>query len=107
MKIVRLSADRVRVFLSESDLSHMNMGADEVSAESPKLSAFLYDVLETVKEETGFTLGDGKVVAEATPDAGGIILELIELKREQKIKRDSTIFEFTGFDALSQMLRHI
>ena len=62
---------------------------------------------ETVKEETGFTLGDGKVVAEATPDAGGIILELIELKREQKIKRDSTIFEFTGFDALSQMLRHI
>ncbi len=112
MKIVRLTPDRVRVFLTGGDLLNMHIDSEALSPDSPRLSLFLYEILEAVKAETGFSLSDGQVVAEAIPKEGGIILELSHLAgREQKptksIKKDSIIFEITDFDALSDMLKNI
>ena len=112
MKIVKLSGDRVRVFLNISDLLNMKIDANTLTPDSPQLSLFLYEILDAVKEETGFSLSDGQVVAEATPKEDGIVLELSHLAcREQKpakaIKKDSIIFEIIGFDALSDMLKNI
>ncbi len=112
MKIVRLTPDRVRVFLTVADLLNMKIDSGDLTPDSPQLSLFLYEILEAVKEETGFSLADGQVVAEATPKEDGIVLELSHISgREQKsvrnIKRDSVIFEITGFDALSSLLKNI
>ncbi len=112
MKIVRLAPDRVRVFLTVGDLCDMKIDSESLTPDSPRLSLFLYEILEAVKEETGFSLADGQVVAEATPKEDGIILELSHLAgREQKparnIKKDSIIFEIAGFEALSGMLKNI
>ena len=112
MKIVRLTPDRVRVFLTVGDLYDMKIDSDSLTPDSPQLSLFLYEVLEAVKEETGFSMAEGQVVAEAFPKEGGIILELSHLTgREQKpvknLKKDSIVFEITGFDALSNMLKNI
>lgn len=112
MKIVRLASDRVRVFLTVGDLHNMKIDSGTLSPDSPQLSLFLYEILEAVKEETGFSLADGQVVAEATPKDDGIVLELSHLAgREQKgvkaIKRDSIMFEITGFEALSSLLKNI
>lgn len=111
MKIVRLTPDRVRVFLTGGDLCDMKIDAAALSPDSPRLSLFLYEILEAVKEETGFSILDGQVVAEATPRADGIVLELSKTqKREQKservIKKDSIVFEITGFETLSEMLKN-
>lgn len=112
MKIVRLAPDRVRVFLTGGDLLNMHIDSGTLSPDSPRLSLFLYEILEAVKEETGFSLQDGQVVAEAIPKEDGIILELSHLAgREQKpvknVKKDSIIFEITGFDELSELLKNI
>lgn len=112
MKIVKLAQDRVRVFLTLADLLNMKMDTETLTPDSPQLSLFLYEILEAVKAETGFSLADGQVVAEATPKEDGIILELSHLEgREQKvvkpIKKDSMIFEITGFEALSSLLKNI
>ncbi len=111
MKIVKLAHDRVRVFLTVGDLLEMKIDSGTLTPESPQLSLFLYEILEAVKEETGFSLQDGQVVAEATPKDDGIILELSHLEgKEQRvkpIKKDSIIFEITGFEALSSMLKNI
>lgn len=111
MKIVRLEPDRIRVFLSEGDLSEMEIDISAITPDSPKLSAFLYSVLEAVRVETGFSAEDGQVVAEATPRLGGIVLELSHAKCDQRslrpVKKDSALFEINGFDDLSQMLKNI
>lgn len=112
MKIVKLTPDRVRVFLTSGDLLDMKIDAGTLAPDSPRLSLFLYDILEAVKEETGFSLAGGQVVAEAIPKADGIILELShstgkEPKTAKNIKKDSVIFEIKGFEPLSEMLKNI
>ena len=112
MKIVKLAHDRVRVFLSPLDLLDMKIDSGTLTPDSPELGLFLYEILEAVKEETGFSMQDGQVVAEATPKADGIVLELSHIaggepKPVKPIKKDSVIFEITGFDALSGMLKNI
>ena len=111
MKIVKLAHDRVRVFLTLADLFEMKIDTEELTPDSPQLSLFLYEILEAVKEETGFSMADGQVVAEAMPKEDGIILELSHPDgREQRvkpIKKDSVIFEITSFEALSSMLKNI
>lgn len=110
MRIVKLAVDRIRVFLSDIDLMNMQIDANAISPDSPKLSMFLCEVLEAVKDETGFSIEDGQVVAEATPRSDGIILELSHVKQEKKPVRpikDSIIFEIKGFDCLSEMLKNI
>ena len=111
MKIVRLEPDRVRVFLSELDLFSMNIDIDSITADSSKLSVFLYEVLAAVKAQTGFSLEDGQVLAEATPKPDGVVLELFRAKKEEDavktVKRDSVVFEIADFDSLSLMLKNI
>lgn len=112
MKIVRLTPDKVRVFLTVTDLYDMKIDTELLTPDSPQLSLFLYEILEAVKEETGFSMAEGQVVAEAIPKEGGIVLELSHLtEHEQKpaklIKKDSIIFEITGFEALCGMLKNI
>lgn len=111
MKIVRLEPDRVRVFLSELDLFSMNIDIDSITPDSPKLSLFLYEVLDAVKAQTGFSLEDGQVIAEATPKPDGIVLELFRAKKEadtaKVVKRDCVIFEIEDFESLSLMLKNV
>lgn len=111
MKIVKLTGDRVRVFLTLADLLERKIDKGELTPDSPRLSLFLYEILEAVKEETGFSMQDGQIVAEATPKEDGIVLELSHPEgREQRvkpIKKDSIIFEIIGFEALSSMLKNI
>lgn len=109
MKIVKLTSDRVRVFLSPGDLLDMKIDSGTLTPDSPQLSLFLYEILEAVKVETGFSLADGQVVAEATPRADGIVLELSHTRdaAQKAVKRDSVIFELSDFEALSSMLKNI
>ena len=115
MKIVRLTPDRVRVFLSECDLSEMQIDIGGLTPDSPRLDVFLRNILEEVKRETGFSLGDGRVLAEATPEENGIVLDLSHIPEGKRTARDVTkpakkesmVFEFSSFDTLSELLKHI
>lgn len=108
MKIVRLEPDRVRVFISEGDLLEMEIDVCAITPDSPKLSAFLCRVMDAVKEETGFSAEDGQILAEATPKQGGIILELSHIKENvaRTAKKESAMFEISGFENLSAMLKN-
>lgn len=115
MRIVRLTPDRVRVFLSECDLSEMQIDIEGLTPDAPGLDVFLRDILEEVKRETGFSLGDGRVLAEATPEENGIVIDLSHIPEEKRstrdvtriVKKESVVFEFSGFEALSELLKHI
>lgn len=112
MKIVRLEADRIKVFLSERDLSNMHIDAKSLSPDSPELSLFLCEVLDAVKAETGFSAEQGQIIAEATHNGDGIELMLSHAKKAPPKERSHqraayTAFEFSGFDSLCGMLINV
>lgn len=115
MKIVKLASDRVRVFISESDLFKMHIDISGLTPNSPELNAFLGEILAEVKKETGFSLTDGRVLAEATPEEKGIILDFSHIPEGQRqtqeivkpIKKESVVFEFLGFETLVEMLKNV
>lgn len=114
MKIVRLEQDKIKVILSQNDLLDMDIDLQDITPDSPELSEFLKDVMETVREETGFTMDNGQVIVEASPFANGIVLMLTKIKKnpdKSRIKgikavkkNERAVFEFLGFDDLIGML---
>ena len=99
MKITKLSTDKIRVFLSEEDLLDMNMDAKELTPAHPRLGTFLYDVLAAVRRETGFSMEDGQVIAEAIATDAGIELLLSHPKPACQAGR-GVIFEFADGESL-------
>ena len=92
----------------------MHIDLERLSPNSPELNSFLGEVLKEVKDETGFSVGDGKVLAEATPDSKGIILDLCHIPENARLqdaakpqKRDSIVFEMSGFEPLTEMLKNV
>lgn len=101
MKITRLSPDRVKVFLSENDLLDMDIDAQTLSPQNPKLGVLLYDILAAVKRETGFSIQDGQVIAEANAACGGIELLLSHPKTPGLLSgRASVTFEMADSSSL-------
>lgn len=100
MKITKLSSDRVKVFLSENDLLDMNIDAQELTPAHPHLGAFLYDILAAVRKETGFSMDDGQVIAEATATNCGIELMLSHPRVSAPSGRCGIIFEFCDKESL-------
>lgn len=107
MKIIRLAADKVKVILSGSDLLGMNIDAKALSPSSPELDLFLCQVLEAVREETGFSASSGQVIAEAALKESGLVLTLSQKRPALPAKIEYVMFELSGFDSLCGMLQNV
>ena len=79
MRIERLSDDRVRVTLTETDLMGMNIKIEQLRPDSHELHTFLFNIMETVKEETDFNPYNGQVVVEAMPSNEGISIVISKI----------------------------
>lgn len=79
MRIERLSDDRVRVTLTETDLMGMNIKVEQLRPDSHELHTFLFNIMETVKEETDFNPYNGQVVVEAMPSNEGISIVISKI----------------------------
>lgn len=93
MRIERLSDSRIRVTLTTADLMGLNITIEQLRADSKELHAFLFNIMETIKAETGFNPYNGQVVVEATPYSEGISIVISkihtsasEVGRQKKIK---------------------
>lgn len=98
MKITKLSTDKIRVFLSEEDLVDMNIDAKTLTPAHPRLGAFLYDILAAVRRETGFSMEDGQIIAEANATDSGI--ELLLSHPKPVCRSGGVIFEFEDGESL-------
>lgn len=92
MKIEKFQNDKIKVTLTPQDLVLYDIEADSVRPDSPKLHKFLFDVMESVREETGFNPYSGQVVVEAQRDHTGICLIISKIEvnpKKEKIKPDN------------------
>lgn len=72
MKIRKISCNEIMVFLSNEDLEFFEIGPDDIRPQSSELHKFLFVLMETVQDETGFDPYHGQVVVEAVPAKNGL-----------------------------------
>lgn len=79
VQIEKESANKIRVILKPLDLREMNINIERLKPNSPQLNRFLYEIMERVREETGFNPYNGQIVVEAVPRDEGIVLTVTRL----------------------------
>lgn len=123
VKIERLNKDKVKVTLTNTDLINLDIDVERLSPNSNELHTFLFHIMETIQEETGFNPYIGQVVVEATPSRDGVSIIVSRMKtsktritREQfhkatavKVKKKKApkpeIFYFELFEDLCAALK--
>ena len=79
VQIEKENANKIRVILKPLDLREMNINIENLKPNSPQLNRFLYEIMERVREETGFNPYNGQIVVEAVPRDEGIVLTVTRL----------------------------
>ena len=122
MQIEKESSNKIKVILQSTDLREMNISVENLRPNSPQLNRFLYEIMERVREETGFNPYSGQIVVEAVPGNGGVVLTVTRLGKPERtlnkaalkngsfkavIKKHSktkTAYCFDSFDDLCKVL---
>lgn len=125
MRIEKLNNDKIKVTLTTSDLINLDIDVKQLAPDSKELHTFLFHIMETIREETGFNPYSGQVVVEATPSRDGISILVSRLNSNSKritrtqFKKASSvkaklkksvnneIFYFDNFDDLCSALKEL
>ena len=88
MKIKKLSQDLIAVFLSDQDIIEYDIDINGKIPPSDELHKFLFEIMEAVREETGFDpYHGGQVVVEASPTDTGLNLLISKVKPKSKVRK--------------------
>ncbi len=116
MRIERVDGNRrIRVLLTQNDLSEMNINMHTLTAESPELHGFIFKVMDFINRETGFNAKSGQIVVEASPSEEGVVLTVTKIQGENKsvarpmqkaVRAKATapkkrLYRFLDFDSIS------
>ena len=120
VRIEKVTGDKVKVTLSADDLVSLDIDINSLVPDSKELNTFLFRILDTIREETGFNPFGGQVVVEATPSKDGIsiivrklrplmrgseeIKNAVRVKAKPKKAAVAAIFYFGDFDDLCSAL---
>lgn len=89
MKIEKLTDNKIKVTLTTTDLINLNIDVERLSPDSKELHSFLFSIMETIREETGFNPYSGQVVVEAMPSRDGMSITVSRIQmKSKKISRD-------------------
>ncbi len=91
MKIEVLDNKKVKVTLTVEDLIYYNLKPEKLSAQSPKLQKFLFNIMDNVRRETGFNPYMGAVAVEAVQSGEGIVLYISGLNVGDSQAKNVTI----------------
>ena len=125
MRIERLNSDKVKVTLTTSDLVNLDIDMEQLTPDSRELHTFLFHIMETIREETGFNPYNGQVVVEASPSRDGMSIIIsrlnsnpVRITRKQfknasgvkavmKRQKHTEIFYFETFSDLCSALKEL
>lgn len=84
MRIEKLNHDMIKVTLSGEDLVSFNINVERLSKDSVELHRFLFRIMDTIHEETGFNMYTGQVVVEARTTDDGMCLTISKIAQNEK-----------------------
>ena len=111
MRIEKLNKDKIKVTLTTAELINLDIDVKRLSPDSKELHTFLFHIMETIREETGFNPYNGQVVVEATPSQDGRSKKVVSVKPKKKELGTECVFYFETFNdmcgAISEMDKSI
>ena len=123
MRIEKLEFNKIKVTIYPVDLMDMNINIKNLKPDSPQLHSFLSDIMEKIKEETGFNPYSERTVVEASPVGDCMVLTVTTFSGEndnfkicgkrrvkavlKKKTTKSNIFFFEKFDDMCDALTQI
>ena len=84
MKIEIIEENKIRVVLTHTELEERNLTPDNLKKNTPYLNEFLFEIMEHIREETGFNPYNGQVVVEAAPENEGLVLMVTKLTTQKR-----------------------
>lgn len=99
MKIEKLENNKIQVTLTMEDLTLYDIDIKKMTPDCSNLHKFLFDIMESVKEETGFNPYSGQVVVEANYNESGIILLISKLRSVSVSDTKKKLFQNKQFTA--------
>lgn len=89
MRIKKISRDKVMVNLSSNDLEYFDINPADKIPQSGALHRLLYEVMEYVRDETGFDpYTGGQVIVEASATQGGMNLFIRKIRTRGRMTRE-------------------
>lgn len=125
MRIERLTENKVKVTLTGDDLSGFNINLQKLTNNSTELHSFLFQIMETIREETGFNPYSGQIVIESRSVGDGLSITISKIEQNtfktvEKVKNgkrirarvrsggsDISTYYFENFDDLCSALINI
>ena len=117
MRIEKLNKDKIKVTLTTAELINLDIDVKRLSPDSKELHTFLFHIMETIREETGFNPYNGQVVVEATPSQDGIsilvkrlnkgIKKVVSVKPKKKEPGTECVFYFETFNDMCGAISEI
>lgn len=120
MRIEKLEYNKIKVTVFPIDLIDMNINMSNLKPDSPQLHSFLSDIMEKIKEETGFNPYSERTVVEASPVGDCMVLtvtkisennENIKKTQKRKVKAviknkavKKSIYFFDSFDDMCEAI---
>ena len=83
MQIEKEDSNKIRIILKPIDLQEMNVNIESLKPNSPRLHSFLYEIMERVREETGFNPYLGQIIVEASPMGEGMELTVTRVSHQK------------------------
>ncbi len=118
----KLSGDRIKIVVSDEDLSLWGLTASSIVHNSPEAQDIFWYMIRKAEAETGFFAGEARLMVEALPQKNdGIILFMTKLSDESEYapfpdfgedarrlykypKEPFSLYAFSSFDALEKVL---
>lgn len=119
MQIEKEDSNRIKIILKPVDLREMNVSVESLKPNSPQLHNFLFEIMERIREETGFNPYSGQVMVEALPVGESIVLTVTRISERKEADKPKTrkvravinrpfarrtVFVFESFDDLCAAL---
>ena len=102
MTFHRIAQDKVKILLTDEDLSELSIYYEELDCENENTRDIILELLDLAYRETGFYPGEGHLFVEAYPAEQGCILyftSLCEAQEEQSVCTP-VIFAFESSETL-------
>lgn len=123
MRIEKLEFNKIKVTIFPVDLVDMNINIKNLRPDSPQLHSFLSDIMEKIKEETGFNPYSARTVVEASPVGDCMVLTVTKIcENKERVNKSSIknvravlknkdvkkkVYFFDKFDDMCAAISHI
>lgn len=84
MKIEKFGENKLKVTLTQNDMTSYDIGEDAIRPDSPTLLKFIGTLLDRAREETGFCADSGGVTVEASKQNSNFVFLITSISCEKK-----------------------